>query len=732
MVTGYKNPDITVTASAIASDLRLLRMSGREGLGQLFAFEVDLASETGTIDVLGALNQPVAIALKYDDTVVRQFHGMVASFSYIGVIDLGDGVHRHLYRGVLRPKTWSLTREADCRIFQQKTAVDIIKQILSDAGLAATDYDMGNLAATYGQRIYCVQYRETDFNFISRLMEEEGIYYYFTHSDSSHTMVFCEKPSDHQPTSGYENVQYIPPDAQPRPDHLNNWNYSGEVQPGKYTIRDYNFQQSSLLLESASLGSTFTNLEIYDYPGIFQVSGDGETRVAIRQGEMAAGSAHFIGGGPIYGLSTGALFTLTDHPRDDQNAKYLIISATYDLESDEFREAAGKKSGPMMQCDFRAILSSTQYRPPRVAPKPFVQGPQTAVVVGPAGDDDICTDSLGRVKVQFFWDRLGKMDDNSSCWIRVASIWAGNAWGAYQLPRLKQEVIVDFLEGDPDQPIITGRVYNDANPLAYTMPDDKTKSWIKSRSTTQGTADNFNELRFEDKIGSEEIFFHAEKDFNREVENNDTLKVGFDKKSNGDQTITIYNNQTSTIGSNGCNDGSQSLTVWNNQTVAIGNSNSPDGSQTVDVWNNRTVTIHQGNEQLTVSTGNREVDVTKGNDTHKVQAGNREVDVVQGNDTHKVEAGNREVTVSQGNDSLTVSSGDMTVTVSSGKCSITAGTSITLTVGGSSIKIESAKITVQSAEIAISADAKVTASSPATEIDGSGTLTVKGGVVKIN
>jgi type VI secretion system secreted protein VgrG len=422
------------------------------------------------------------------------------------------------------------------------------------------------------------------------------------------------------------------------------------------------------------------------------------------------------------------LFTLTEHPRDDQNAKYLLVSATFDLESDEFREAAGKAAGPSIQYDFRAILSNKQYRPPRVAPKPFVQGPQTAIVVGPSGDDDIHTDAFGRVKVQFHWDRVGANDENSSCWIRVASIWAGNGWGAFQLPRLKQEVIVDFLEGDPDQPIITGRVHNDANKLPYVLPDNKTRSWLKSRSTTQGTDENFNEIRFEDKKGSEEVYFHAEKDFNRVVENNDTLKVGFDKKDKGDQTIEVYNNQKVTIGVQDCD----------------------DGSQTVDVWKNRTITIHEGDELLTVSKGNREVDVSKGNDTHKVSEGNRLVevakgndthnvsegnrlvDVAKGNDTHKVEQGNREVTIGQGNDTLEVTSGNMSVKVSAGKCTIEAGTSIELKVGGSSIKIEPAKITIHSVEIAVTGDGKVQVSAPETDISGDGMVKIQGGIVKIN
>ncbi len=628
---------------------------------------------------------------------------------------------------MLRPKLWSLTRRADCRIFQNLSASEIVKQVLDDDGLASNDYKL-TLTSTCPTRVYCVQYRETDFNFVSRLMEEEGIYYFFQHSASGHVLVMCDAPSAHETVNGYENIRYDAPDQQPKPDHISEWEPLGQVAPGKCTLRDYDFTNSALQLTGTSQTLSFTAFEIYDYPGLFTTADVGSTHASLRMEAMEVPIQQWTGGGPVLGITTGCKFTLTNHPRIDENAAYLVIASDFELKSDAFQAASGKPVGPGFECDFTAIAAAKQYRPPRLAPKPFVQGPQTALVVGPQGSDDLYTDSYGRIKVQFHWDRLGKKDENSSCWIRVASIWAGNAWGAMQLPRIGQEVIVDFLEGDPDQPIITGRVYNDLNKVPYTLPDNKTQSTIKSRSSTQGTDANFNELRFEDKKGSEEIYFHAERDFNREVENNDTLKVGFDTKSNGDQTIEIFNNQ--------------SLTVGNNQSA--------DGSQTVSIWNNRTVTIQQGNEKLEVSTGNRQVLVDQGNDTHEVKVGNRQVTVDQGNDTHEVKVGNREVTIDQGNDThtisqgyrkveisqgddtLTVTAGDQTIQITAGKSSTQAGTSIELTVGGSSIKIEPAKITISSAEIDIVGSAKVSIQAPMIQASADGMLQLQGGVTKIN
>jgi type VI secretion system secreted protein VgrG len=303
-------------------------------------------------------------------------------------------------------------------------------------------------------------------------------------------------------------------------------------------------------------------------------------------------------------LAAGHKFTLVTPPGDvlakslKAEGAYVLTAVTHTLKGgSDFQSGA---PGPFeYRVEFVCIPAALPFRPPRTTPRPRVAGTQTAVVVGPAGEE-IFTDKYGRVKVQFQWDREGKKDADSSCWARVGSIWAGKQWGAIHIPRIGQEVIVDFLEGDPDQPIILGSVYNAEQMPPYKLPDNKTQSGLKSRSTLKGSPDNFNELRFEDKKGSEEVYFHAEKNFTRIVENNDTLKVGFEKKDQGDQTMEVFNNQKLTVGA--------------------GKAQAADGSQTVSIYKDRTATIEMGNDSLTIKMGNQ---------TTKLNLGKSETEALQ-------------------------------------------------------------------------------------------------------
>jgi len=324
-------------------------------------------------------------------------------------------------------------------------------------------------------------------------------------------------------------------------------------------------------------------------------------------------------------------------------------------------------------------------------PKARVDGTQTAVVVGPAGEE-IFTDKYGRVKVQFYWDRQGKKDANSSCWVRVGTSWGGKQWGATHIPRIGQEVVIAFEEGDPDQPVIVGSVYNANLMPPYTLPDNRTQSGIKSRSSLKGDAETFNELRFEDKKDSEEIYFHAQKDFNRVVENNDTLKVGFLKKDKGDHTIEIFNNHS----------------------LKVGCPEADEGSQTVEVYKDRTETLKTGNEKLTV------------------EQGNRDVNVKMGNDTHKIDQGNRDVKIDMGNDSLKISMGNQTTKLDLGKSETEAMQSIELKVGQSSIKIDQTGVTIKGMMISIEGQVKTDVKGVMTTVNGDGMLTLKGGLTMIN
>lgn len=418
----------------------------------------------------------------------------------------------------------------------------------------------------------------------------------------------------------------------------------------------------------------------------------------------------------------GYTFTLSDHPDATVNADYALtrVEHVIDATSGESQDATFEYLNR-----FRCIAKAMPYHPPRLTPRPRVLGDQTAVVVGTSGQE-IYTDAKGRVKVQFHWDRLGKSDENSSCWIRVSQAWAGKTWGSIHIPRIGQEVVVSFLEGDPDRPLITGRVYNGSIPVPYTLPDNATQSGIKSRSSLKGESENFNELRFEDKKGSEQIFFHAEKDFLREVENNDTLVVGVDGSSSlvdGNQTITVYKDRTETVKT-----GNETVTIEKgNRTVTV-----KEGNDKHEVSKGKRDIIVESDDTTVINTGNRSVTVKTGNDTHEVKTGNRTVTVDTGNDSHTVKTGNRTVEVSMGNDSLTVKMGNQTTKVSLGASSTEAMQSITLKVGGNSITIDQSGITLKGMMIKLQGSIEVQVQGTMVQINGDGMLKMQGAITMIN
>jgi type VI secretion system secreted protein VgrG len=382
-------------------------------------------------------------------------------------------------------------------------------------------------------------------------MEQEGIYYYFKHEIDKHTLVLSDSVGSHEAFPGYEKLPYFPPDEQAlrERDHIYDWNIS-------------------------------QSMEIYDYPGEYLQTGDGENYVRARIEELQAEHEQVQGQGNARGLSVGSLFELTDYLREDQNREYLIVSATHQVESDAYSSGAAAASEEVYSCSFTALHSKKPFRPVRSTPKPMVQGPQTAVVVGPSGDE-IHTDEYGRVKVSFHWDRKSKSDENSSCWVRVAQVWAGTKWGGIQIPRIGQEVIIEFLEGDPDRPIITGRVYNNDNMPPYDLPANATQSGIKSRSSKGGSADNFNEIRFEDKIGDELVYIHAEKDQANVVENDETIAVG------NDRAESIGRDRSLEVG----RDKSEKVSRDKAIQVLGGHSEKIDSSMTIMVGSNLSETV---------------------------------------------------------------------------------------------------------------------------------------------
>ena len=498
--------------------LRFVSMSSQEEVSRLFEHQVLAASEDGAIHANDLLGKPAAVSLALGDGGTRWFHGIVTSCGIEGVEDGTTRLYR--YRLTLRPWLWLLTRSSDLRIFQDKAVPEIIKALFTKYQGAVVD----KLTGTYKPRSYCVQYRETDFNFVSRLMEEEGIFFWFDHSDSKHDLVLANAPGAHTATKGFEKVPFrVQQQALLDEPAIQQWQMRHEIQTGKVVLRDYNFEKPATDLLTDPVTQTRQHgqagHEVYDYPGRYTEKPAGSDIATLRLDEAASRFGRYTGQGNTLGLAAGAKFTLADHPRSDQNAVYLVLGTQIDMRQSAYESSDAADSGFL--CRFTLQRYDEPFRPARITRKPTVAGPQTAVVVGAGDAGDIVPDKYGRVKLQFHWDRLGKKDANSSCWVRVASPWAGNGFGMIALPRLGQEVVVDFLEGDPDQPLITGRVHNAEQMPPYELPANATVSTLKSRSKL-GPVDAFNELRFEDKKGSEYVWMQAQKDRFEVVE--DTLK----------------------------------------------------------------------------------------------------------------------------------------------------------------------------------------------------------------
>jgi type VI secretion system secreted protein VgrG len=589
-------PRVMEITTPLGDDVLLFhRMHAREELGRLSEFQLDLLSKKSDIKIDDILGKNVTVTLALPDDTPRHFNGYVTRF-----VAGGRAYGRYQqYRAIVRPWLWFLTRTADCRIFQEMTVPDIIGKVFGDHGMA--DFAL-ELTARYRKWTYCVQYRESDFNFLSRLMEQEGIYYYVRHTAGHNTVVLTDSTSKHTPTDGYQKMSFISPEqvVAPELERISSWDSAREVQPGVYVHDDYDLERPSVELKTRQVlprGYSPSDYEIYDYPGLYIQKADGQQYADVRIDEFGSQFETSQAVTNAKGVTVGSLFTLEDCPREEQNREHLIVAATYDLEFSEY-EALPQHAGAGYHCSFVAMSSEQQFRPRRATPKPFVQGPQTAVVVGPAGDD-IYTDKYGRVKVQFHWDRLGKKDENSSCWIRVSSPWAGKAWGTISTPRIGQEVVVDFLEGDPDQPIITGRFYNAEQMPPYELPANKTQSGMKSRSSLGGAPANFNEIRFEDKMGSEQLFIHAEKNQDIEVEHDETHWVGHDrtKTIDHDETSHIKHDRTETV------DNNETITVHGARTETV------DKDETITIHANRTETVDK-NETITI-TGNRSISVSK-------------------------------------------------------------------------------------------------------------------------
>ncbi|MGQ9371249.1 type VI secretion system Vgr family protein [Azospirillum sp. ST 5-10] len=669
--TTQDKASLAVTTPLGKDALILQEFSGSEEVSGLFAFTLVMQSATGAQDVdLGTLvGQHLTVTLTGDAGATRIVDGVCAR-----VVQTATA-----YVAELRPWLWMLGFSSDHRIFQNQTAVDIIKAVFGNLGFS--DFK-DSTTATYTTREYCVQYGESHLDFVLRLMEDEGIFYFFTHESGKHTLVLADDASAFAAISGTATVPYLAlPTGKDWIDglHVTNCSLEQAVASGVYQTDDYNFTTPATELK-ASVTGTSGAPQVYEYPGNYTTKDQGDALAKVRVDALQAGAKRLSGASVVRAFTAGQSFTLSKHPRSDLNAEWVLHSVSHRA---TFREYDNS---------FTALPSATTFRPPRVTPRPRIAGTQTATVVGKSGQE-IYTDQYGRVKVQFPWDQQGTNDENSSCWIRVAQGWAGKSWGAFFLPRIGMEVVVSFLEGNPDLPIVTGCVYNGTNTLPYALTDDQTKSTIKTNSSTGGNG--YNEIRFEDKADSEEIYVQAQKDM----------------------TVLIKNSRTTTV-------------------------DAADDTLTLN-QGNRSTTISKGNDTLTISEGNRTSAVAKGNETHSVK-GTRGV-TVEGAETHTNKDAYTQ-TVSK-DFTLTVD-GDITIKAS-GAVTIEAGKGLTVKSTSDMSLTSSAGLTakatnaatVQGMSATVKADTGATLQGGTTvtvkgsaqaSIDGGGMTEVKGGIIKLN
>ncbi len=516
--------------------LLLESMHGSEALGRLFHFSLDLYAEE-PVDPNKILCLNITVRLDLISGGYRYFNGYVSRFALVSIDESTPAEKIYHYRAEVVPWLWFLTRQADCRIFQDMTVPDIIQKIIKDRGFSNVKSD---LSGTYRKWVNCVQYRETDFNFISRLMENEGIYYFFDHEDGKHFLHLCDSPTAHKAADGAESLHHDtgPVPSSDNDNHIWDWSLGQEITPNSFAHNDYDpLQPKAQLLSPSNVSHEHDpdTYEIYDYPGGYVTGDEGKTYAKIRMEELESVYEVGHGSSSSRGIHVGAIFKLEDHPVCD--GEYLVTAVNYQLKNNALEVGVGGGEEDDFSCMITCIPKKYTFRTARTTPKPLVMGPQTAKVTTPKGEEIHC-DKYGRVKVKFHWDRSIEVNENSSCWVRVSQPWAGKKWGVVSIPRKDQEVIVEFLEGDPDNPIITGRVFNADQMPPYELPANATQTSFKSNAKSGG---NFNEIRLEDKDNEGQLYTYAGHNYDLRVKNDRYETV------ENDMHVTVSNNSLQEI-----------------------------------------------------------------------------------------------------------------------------------------------------------------------------------------
>ena len=653
-----------------------IHFSGHEGISETFSYDIQVVSQNGIIQQTDLLYQPVCLALQGNTgSPVRYFHGIVQELSADGVIRSASSVDGYqTYRLHVVPKLWFLGQTTDCRVFQNMSVPDILQQMFNDAGLSGV-----NISATgAATREYTVQFNESDLHFATRLMEEEGFYYFFRHSDSAHTLVianvntaFTDIPDATLNLTGDSTADTW----------IGDWSAPTGTTRGKMTFKDYDPTRPDTVLKQDQPTTLTTGgvaaRDDFRWPALSYDTDMITNRATWNMEAAEVSVSTFEGGSRFLGMVAGGTFKMANRPASPYDGTYAVRSVSFQA-SDE----TWLNGGPSNFANrFTAFLSSMNWRQPLMTPRPRMDGIHTALVLGPQhtsaggdvtvqGGEEIYTDDLARVKVRFHWDHRGEATGSASCWARVVQPWAGNGWGAQFIPRIGTEVAVAFVDGDPDRPIVIGGLYNGRDAPIYSK-DDKTKSGFRSKTSLQGGAADFSEFTFDDKKDSELIYMHAQKDLTTEVENDQTLKV----------------------------DNCRIVTVKKDETVDI------QGKQTITVKGDRSLTVSEGNDTFTVSKGNRSVTVSEGNDTF---------------------------TVSKGNHTLDVAKGKISITADQGSITLEAMQKITLKVGSNTVTIDQKGFSVDGLMLDLKGSTKAQFASPLTTIKGDGMLTLKGGMVNVN
>lgn len=690
----FRSKEVYITAARID-----------EGLSRLTETVIEFITTDRALDPADILGTRVCAKLKTDRGKERSFPGICTAIETLG---LSKGYHHFVIE--VRPWTWFLTRASDSRIFQNQTTPDIVKAVCGDMGF----HDVRlRLSGDYKPREYCVQYGETNFAFISRLMEEEGIYYYFDAPGSMETLVLADGLGSHDPVPETPSLTYKPrPDTARRmAEQLFEWTEKKRVVSGKVSLVDFDMNKP----EAVQTGKSeiqkgkhgHKSYERYEMSGRFLTTaiGDGAARVMMEAEAHAAD--RWVAAGNARTLQAGTTLTVKDLPRGKASDDFLILSATHylqvDAASNDLKDVEGLQAAARIVfpphsgtylCQFEVAQKAEQFRPPCVTPWPDLHGMHTAIVTGPKGDE-IHTDELGRIKVQFHWDRQGKKDEKTTCWVRTLMPWSGKGWGSFAVPRIGQEVAIQFERGNPDRPLCVGMLYNGTHPWPVEMPGNMTQSGLRTNSTPKGGTGG-HEMIFEDKKDAEFIRMVSEKDYMQTIANDATVVIGVDghdKFKNGDLTQTVHRHKTETLTT-----GDHTFTV-------------KDGNQTVSIKKDHTATV-EGKSTTTV-TGDTALTVKSGNLTEKVTQGKRTTEIFD-------------------DDTTTVKLGNVKIDAKLGKIEMSAMESITLKVGGNSVKIDQTGITVKGMTVKVEGSLLTEVKGLITKVEASAMLTAKGAITMIN